>query len=119
MNVPALHPIPSRALAPTNHPAPGLRSAPPAEQAAAVAAQFEAILVRQLLGPTITKLFGSEASTAGSVYGDMLPDTMATQLSSGPGLGLGRLIAQQLSPRDARAVPPVSADATAPAPDRD
>jgi peptidoglycan hydrolase FlgJ len=78
-----------------------LRSAAPAEQRAAVAAQFEAILVRQLLGQTMTKMLGSGSGegAAASVYGDMLTDTLATQLSSGPGLGLGRIIEQQLTPR--------------------
>lgn len=76
-----------------------LRRASPAEQRTAVAAQFEAIIVRQLLGPTMSKMLGSEKSTAGSVYGDLLTDTLATQLTAGPGLGLGRMIQQQLTPR--------------------
>ncbi len=76
-----------------------LRNAAPAEQRAAVAAQFEAILVRQLLGPSMTKMLGSGEGAAASVYGDMLTDTLATQLTAGPGLGLGRLMIQQLTPR--------------------
>ena len=76
-----------------------LRAAAPAEQRTAVAAQFEAILVRQLLGKTMTKMLGSGEGAAASVYGDMLTDTLATQLSSGTGLGLGRMIEQQLTPR--------------------
>lgn len=76
-----------------------LRNANPAEQRAAVAAQFEAILVRQLLGPTMTKMLGSGEGAAASVYGDMLTDTLATQLTAGPGLGLGRIIVRQLTPR--------------------
>ena len=83
-----------------------LRAAAPAEQRAAVAAQFEAILVRQLLGQTMTKMLGSGEGAAASVYGDMLTDTLATQLSSGPGLGLSRMIEQQLTPRGAPAAPP-------------
>ncbi|MGH7947344.1 MAG: hypothetical protein ACREF9_20415, partial [Opitutaceae bacterium] len=35
-----------------------LRNAGPGEQRAAVAAQFEAILVRQLLGKTMTSMLG-------------------------------------------------------------
>lgn len=76
-----------------------MRAASPAEQRAAVAAQFEAILVRQLLGPTLTKMFDSGNGAAAGVYGDMLTSALATQLAAGPGLGLGRLIEQQLTPR--------------------
>jgi flagellar protein FlgJ len=83
-----------------------LRNAAPAEQRAAVAAQFEAILVRQLLGPTMTKMLGSGDGAAASVYGDMLTDTLATQLTAGPGLGLGRLMIQQLTPRGEAPPPP-------------
>jgi flagellar protein FlgJ len=82
-----------------------LRGASPAEQRAAVGAQFEAILVRQMLGKTMTKMLDSGDSPAGSVYGDLLTDTLATQLTAGPGLGLGRLIEQQLTPRGAPAAP--------------
>src|SRR3954467_11375185 len=67
-----------------------LRNADPAAQPAAVGAQFEAILVRQLLGKTLTSMVGGEGGASGSVYGDMLADTMSQQLTSGPGLGLGR-----------------------------
>lgn len=82
-----------------------LRRASPAEQRAAVGAQFEAILVRQLLGQTMSKMMDSGQSTAGSVYGDMLTDTLANQLTAGPGLGLGRMIEQQLTPRSSVAAP--------------
>ena len=77
-----------------------LRNATPAVQRAAAAAQFEAILVRQMLGPTMKSMLGGEESGAsGSVYGDMLADTLAQQLTSGRGLGLSRFIEQQLTPR--------------------
>jgi Rod binding domain-containing protein len=76
-----------------------LRAAAPADQRAAVAAQFEAILVRQLLGKTLTKMVGSGEGVSSSVYGDMLTDTIATKLAAGGGLGLGRIIERQLTPR--------------------
>lgn len=78
-----------------------LRAASPAEQRAAVASQFEAVLVRQMLGKTMTKMLGGDSGdgAAGGVYGDMLTDTLAQQLTSGRGLGLGRMIEQQLTPR--------------------
>ena len=87
-----------------------LRHAAPAEQRAAVAAQFEAILVRQLLGKTMTSMLGSEGGAASSVYGDLLADTLSQQLTAGRGLGLGRFIEQQLTPRSP--VTPASAEPT-------
>jgi Rod binding domain-containing protein len=81
-----------------------LRNAAPAEQRAAAAAQFEAILVRQLLGKTMTSMLGgSSGGVAGSIYGDMLSDTISQQLTSGKGLGLGRFLEQQLAPRHSTA----------------
>lgn len=77
-----------------------LRNAGPAEQRAAVAAQFEAILVRQLLGKTMTSMMGGgTGGVSGSIYGDMLADTISQQLSSGQGIGLGRFLEQQLAPK--------------------
>jgi flagellar protein FlgJ len=80
-----------------------LRNASPAEQTKEVAAQFEAILVRQLLGPTMASMLGKEGGAASNVYGDMLTDTFAQQLTRGGGFGLSQLLAQQLSPREPRA----------------
>lgn len=76
-----------------------LRKAAPEVQRAEVAAQFEAILVRQLLAPTMTSMLGSDNGASAAVYGDMLTDTLAQQLTRGSGLGLGQLLQQQLSPR--------------------
>ncbi len=80
-----------------------LRTASEAEQRAAVGAQFEAIFVRQLLGKTMSKMMGSDDSTAGSVYGDLITDTLAKSLTAGSGLGIGRMIEQQLTPRGVHA----------------
>jgi len=81
-----------------------LRAASPEVQRSAAASQFEAILVRQLLGKTMSSMLGgSEGGAASSVYGDMLTDTLAQQLTAGKGLGLGRLLEQQLAPRKASA----------------
>lgn len=97
-----------------------LRQAAPADQRKAVAAQFEAILVRQLLGKTMTSLLGgSQGGVSGSVYGDMLADTISQQLAAGQGLGLGRFLEQQLTPQGdtvAPTSPAQDADATAKAP---
>ncbi|WP_043589374.1 rod-binding protein, partial [Geminisphaera colitermitum] len=73
------------------------------------AAQFEAILIRQLLAPALNSLTSGNAlsssspsapgATAGSgIYGYMLTDVMAQSLSQNGGLGLARVIEQQLSP---------------------
>lgn len=94
-------PITSQASAPSGpFNASAMRNATPATQRAAVAAQFEAILVRQLLGKTMTSMLGgAEGGASASIYGDMLSDTVAQQLSAGQGLGLGRYLQQQLTPR--------------------
>ena len=84
-----------------------LRSADPAEQRAAVASQFEAIIVRQLLGKTMSSMLGSEKSgPAANVYGDMLTDAFAQQLTAGSGFGLGRMLEKQLTPRGKVLSPP-------------
>jgi Rod binding domain-containing protein len=98
MNVSAINSI--AASAPTQFNAAAARNATPAAQRAAVASQFEAVLIRQLLGPTVSSMLSSgESSAAGNVYGDLLADSLAQQLSAGRGLGLGRFIEQQLTPR--------------------
>jgi Rod binding domain-containing protein len=76
-----------------------LRNASPAEQRKEVAAQFEAILVRQLLAPTMTSMLGKEGGAASNVYGDMLTDTFAQQLTRGGGMGLSQMLQKQLTPR--------------------
>ncbi len=88
-----------------------LKTATPAEQRAGVASQFEAILVRQMLSKTMTSMMGSGDGAAGNVYGDLITDTLAQSLTAGQGLGLSRMIEQQLTPR-----PLAAASATAAAP---
>jgi Rod binding domain-containing protein len=97
--------MPAARLASGTLSASALRHAPAAEQRAAVGAQFEAILIRQLLGKTMTSMLGSGEGAAAAVYGDLLADNFARQLAAGRGLGLGRLIEAQLTPR-AEAPPP-------------
>ncbi len=81
---------------------------PPDEQRAAVASQFEAILLRQFLQDSIGSMMGGGENAAGNVYGYMLTDTLAEKLSEGRGMGLAPMIAQQLAPRGkpAAAIPP-------------
>lgn len=65
-----------------------------------VAAQFEAILVRQMIGPALESAMGGGGQAGGGgTYSYMLTDTIANQLTSGRGLGLAPMIAQQLTPR--------------------
>lgn len=72
----------------------------PAEQRAAVASQFEAIILRQLLQESIGSMMGGkEGGVSGNVYGYMLTDTFAQKLSAGNGMGLAPMIAKQLTPR--------------------
>jgi flagellar protein FlgJ len=82
-------------------------------QAKQVAAQFEAILVRQMLSKSVGSMLGGEEkdqSVAGSVYGDMMTDVLAQKLTAGGGLGMARLIEQQLTPHAAH---PAASPATA------
>ncbi len=91
-----------------------LRTAAPEVQRQQVAAQFEAILVRQLLSKSVTSMLGGANDVGGNVYGDMLTDSLAQQLTAGPGLGLGRMITQQLTPRGHPAPNPPNPAAAAP-----
>jgi len=81
--------------------APGAGDRPPSAAEAdrlKVAAQFEAILVRQMIGPSLQSALGG-GQGGGGVYSYLLTDVIANQLASGSGLGLGRIIAEQLTPR--------------------
>lgn len=91
-----------------------LHNASPAEQRTAVSRQFEAILVRQLLNKTMTSMLGSEKSGASAnVYGDMLTDSFAQQLTAGSGLGFGKMLEKQLTPRGiSAATPPTDTSST-------
>ena len=108
MNISAINSVSPQPTAPVVGPtvraktpaftAAAMRHAAPAEQRAAVAKQFEAILVRQLLGKTMNSMLGGESGgVAGSVYGDMLADTISQQLTAerqhavAPRQGLGLL----------------------------
>jgi len=83
----------------------------PAQQRKAAATQFEAILLRQFLNDSMTSLMGGEDSPSGSVYGYMLTDVMAGKLAQGGGMGLGKIIQQQLTPRGDSAAGPASSEA--------
>jgi len=75
----------------------------PTEQREAVAAQFEAILLRQFLQESVSSMMGGKSGDGGggNVYGFMLTDTLADKLSQGRGMGIAPMIAKQLAPRGA------------------
>jgi len=70
------------------------------------ASQFEAIILRQMLAPSMESMMsgglsGSKESGGGGMYGYMLTDTLANSLSQGGGLGLARMLEKQLTPHSA------------------
>ena len=71
------------------------------------ASQFEAIILRQLLAPSVEPMMagslGGAKGSGGSVYGYMLTDTLANSLAQGGGLGLARILERQLAPKTAAA----------------
>ena len=81
---------------------PSIRNAKtPAEQCKAAAGQFEAILLRQFLNESVSSMMGGDDSPQGSIYGYLLTDVLANKLSQGSGMGLSKIIEQQLTPRGA------------------
>ncbi len=72
----------------------------PAEQGKAVSSQFEAILLRQFLQDSVGNIMGGkDAGPTGNVYGYLLTDVLASKLTEGGGLGLSKILTQQLTPR--------------------
>ena len=81
----------------------------PAEQGKAVAGQFEAILVRQFLQDSVGNMLGGkEGGPGANVYGYMLTDVLASKLTEGGGLGLSKILQQQLTPHGRTAAAPVA-----------
>ena len=64
---------------------------------AKVSRQFESILLRQMLGESMKPLL--QAGPSGQVYGYMMTDALATQISEAGGLGLAHVIQAQISPK--------------------
>jgi len=69
------------------------------------ASQFEAIILRQLLAPSIEPMMngslGGAKSSGGSMYGYMLTDTLANSIAQGGGLGLARILERNFNPHRA------------------
>lgn len=73
---------------------------PADQQVKAAAGQFEAILLRQFLQESVSKLMNPSGSDAGGgVYSYMLTDVLAGKLAAGGGLGMSEVLVTQLSPR--------------------
>ncbi len=74
-------------------------SKPAAAQAAAE--QFEAILVRQLLGDALKPMFGAGETKppGGDVYQYLVTDVVAQSVTQGGGIGIARMLVSQLTPK--------------------
>lgn len=76
-----------------------LSKLPQDQQVKAVSSQFEAIMLRQFLQDSVSKIMGGdEGGPSGSVYGYLMTDVLATKLSDAGGLGLSKILQQQLTP---------------------
>ncbi len=90
---------------------PGAAAATPADVKKA-ATQFEAILVRQLLAPSLQSIMknnlGGEGSSSGGgdTYSYLLTDCMADSVTQGGGLGLARILEKQFTAKSASAPAP-------------
>jgi Rod binding domain-containing protein len=106
MNVSAISPHQSAAQVASLMSNPGkMQNLPQSEQVKAVSGQFEAILLRQFLQESVGNIMGgNEGGPSGNVYGYLLTDVLSNQLSSAGGLGLSRVLEQQLTPRTSAAL---------------
>ena len=72
---------------------------PSSEDIKKATAQVEAIILRQLLAPSIEPIMsgglGGASGTGGGIYGHMLTEVLADSLAKGGGLGLGRMLEKQ------------------------
>jgi Rod binding domain-containing protein len=77
-----------------------LRTQPGQSGAQAAAAQFEAILVRQLLGEAFKPLLGSsggEKAPGSDVYQYLVTDVVSQSVAQGGGLGIAKMLMPQLT----------------------
>jgi Rod binding domain-containing protein len=83
-----------------------MQSAPNRSTAQAAAAQFEAILVRQLLGDAFKPMLGTtgtEKAPGSDVYQYLVTDVVAQSVAQGGGLGIAKMLVPQLTPTGAAA----------------
>lgn len=70
------------------------------EKVGEVSRQFEALLLRQILGEAQKTVFHSKInseSTAGSIYQDMITNQLADNISKSGAFGLARILQHQLA----------------------
>jgi Rod binding domain-containing protein len=89
-----------------------LPSQSPEVQRKVVAGQFEAILLRQFLSQSVGSMMGGGDTAQNNVYGYMLTDALSQKLAAAGGMGLAKVIAQQLEPVGGKAPPPKEAKGT-------
>ena len=70
----------------------------PEQQRKVVAGQFEAIMMRQMLQSSVGQLMGGEDTPSGNIYGYLVTDTLSQKMTEGTGMGLSKIIEQQLTP---------------------
>jgi flagellar protein FlgJ len=73
----------------------------PAQKIAEASRQFEAVLLRQILGDaqkTVIPSALSDNSTAAGIYQDLITNTLADNISKSGALGLAKVFEQQLTP---------------------
>ncbi len=80
-----------------------MQAGPKRATAQAAAEQFEAILVRQLLGEALKPMLGSgETKPPGSdVYQYLVTDVVSQSVTQGGGLGIAKMLVPQLTPKGA------------------
>ena len=76
-----------------------LQSGTKSPPAKAAAEQFEAILVRQLLGDSLKPMLGSAGGEApgSDVYQYLVTDVIAQSVAQGGGLGIAKMLIPQLT----------------------
>lgn len=81
-----------------------MRSPAAGSPAEAAARQFEAALVRQLVGDALKPMLGGENPTPGSdVYQYLVADVVSQQVAAGGGLGIAKMLVPHLAARAAAA----------------
>jgi len=81
-----------------------MRASAPEEPGKAAAQQFEAILVRQLLGDALKPVLGAEPGSeapGSDVYQYLVTDIVAQSVAQGGGLGIAKMLTPQLTPKTA------------------
>ena len=78
-----------------------MQSGPAASPAKGASQQFEAILVRQLLGEAMKPMMGTaeDAAPGHDIYQYMVTDIVSQSVAQGGGLGIAKMLEKQLEPK--------------------